>query len=1230
MSLTLKDLENKVGSFFSGAGNDVQHAVAPIEQSASNFIHHVPQEAIHFGNMANTFGQHLQQAVGNQTNNAVVGLGQSPFGHIITGQQQLPQFNLTHYADHIQNPMLKFGANAGLGMADSLLNTPRNLLQAPINVARDVNAGDRNPKHYLSDVAPFAEGMLNIGTLGGGTVAKGVIKQGIKEGIKKGVIKGVVQGGKYGAAYGGLQGMESGRDIKTPEQYAGNLAKNTAIGAVSGAALGGITGGASGVKGEIGRLFPKATPQEQKAGANAFQLRNQMNGKYMVGKTTKKNVVQDWVRTEVGKKPGEPVYHSDLKKAIEKNMPQPGLSIKTLTEEQHNKTFGQLQQERQMPDLTTYENAINSGDTKTVQALAAKYPGDARFQIHNSLGNDEQSDTPKLLNIAPPQKISGFKQFWDRSRNVIASQGEAGQQLAQKLQDSRNFAERTAGMWVSRLPTVQKLSKDEFTNFVDVSEGNAHPINANVAQAAREWNKVRQGVHLQAKNAGLDIGKVEKYFPHTFDPSMFTDKNKYSEAVNHLVKTGQAKDALEAAQLLRHAQDVIRNRRQGNLEISRMVDLPGYEKTKDALFGYLESAANRIGQVTHFGANDEHALKLINKIANQGGDAATVKDLFDTAAGAKQYGELQGKISRGLRGYNSISKLGLGAITNAGQNVNTATVTGAFRTLFNAPKAAFSPEAKDFALKAGVTLDGVLRDLREGGGFEGKLGNLGAPGFNQVESFNRRLAAVAGRDYARSLAAKGDSKTLAKMGITLKGNKLDPNQEVIAARNIVERTQFKVDPQDLPGWTSSPWGKVISQFRSFSYNQSAFLQREIIQPALQGNMLPMARFLAVGIPTGMALQTGKNILRNRKDEENPIKRVQQGFSQVGGLGLAGDIVTGLAPMNGKYLDPNRATTMAISTIGGPTFGSLAEGYGALSNAVQGKPENLERFGVRQVPLIGGTLQNTLLPYKAQNGDVNRRFDPIPQAEASTGDTNTPQQDSGNFITNLFKGPAKDSSKITFTNGSGRKQTIDLTPPIKGEGIDAFTNKNWNVTKAIEVWKNKDNMSPEQEAQAYKKLGVDPQDVRYAYLASHNTDVSTQYITSKSPDHDTLMNNLTTGRVVGINGQQFASNAVVDAVYNQGLITKEEATALKKVKVDKNGKGLVKAGTGRVKKGKKLTFKSVSAPRTKSTPLKFSKPSAPKIKLSKSPTLKIKVAKASPKFKITKGKMKFSSKPSLTA
>ncbi len=156
-----------------------------------------------------------------------------------------------------------------------------------------------------------------------------------------------------------------------------------------------------------------------------------------------------------------------------------------------------------------------------------------------------------------------------------------------------------------------------------------------------------------------------------------------------------------------------------------------------------------------------------------------------------------------------------------------------------------------------------------------------------------------------------------------------------------------------------------------------------------------------------------------------------------------------------------------------------------------------------------------------------------------------------------------NGSIIYKNVKGGISTIDLTPPTKGNGINAFTNTNWKYSKAREIWDA--NITQAQKDQAFNKLGVNPQDVRYDSLANHSNDIKTQYVVNKNLDHATLLQRMITGRVVSVSGQQFASNGVIDNLTEQGLLSKNEGIYLKKIKLDKNnnqiGQGKISKGTG---------------------------------------------------------------------
>jgi hypothetical protein len=214
------------------------------------------------------------------------------------------------------------------------------------------------------------------------------------------------------------------------------------------------------------------------------------------------------------------------------------------------------------------------------------------------------------------------------------------------------------------------------------------------------------------------------------------------------------------------------------------------------------------------------------------------------------------------------------------------------------------PAAREYALRIGVTTDGVINDLREGAGFANTvLGKLSAPGFGTVEKFNRTVAAHVGRQMAIDLGtdvARGNSKAATQLrmlnvdpqAVAANGGMLTNDQMIAAARKFVERSQFKVDPQDLPVWMDHPvWGKLFMQFKTFSYNQSAFMAREVIKPAIEGDVKPLLRFLILGGVGGAGATELRNLIANRPSEEDTGKRILQYYTRVGGFGLVGDLIT---------------------------------------------------------------------------------------------------------------------------------------------------------------------------------------------------------------------------------------------------------------------------------------------------------------------------------------------------
>lgn len=604
----------------------------------------------------------------------------------------------------------------------------------------------------------------------------------------------------------------------------------------------------------------------------------------------------------------------------------------------------------------------------------------------------------------PPKQPGVLSRITQPTRDWIAKHGAGGQMIAQKLGRSRDIAEVGAATFIEKIPTVMKLGKKDFATFVDtldaLSRGDKIPRPPDhIIKAVQEWSDNIGTIREHATKTGLEVGDQGKYyFPREYkDLAKGKNLGQYAQ---DLVRTGQAKNMEEAMKAVNFMRDDYR-RSYGHLEKNRLGDLGGYEKTHDAMLNYITRSYDRIGKANEFGPKNEKLDQLRAQMTNEGYDVGP-ESAFDrtlkTAYGANDKTTTGHRVSLGVRQFNANTKLETAGLSNLNQTVNTATVAGIGRTAKGIAKFIFSPEARRQARETGVALDHVLQNTAQGA--VGAAKSLASPLFKEVEKSNRAIAAITGQDWANALAkkaARGDAKAerqLRELGVTgdVTTGKLSRMQQVQAGRKLVERTQFKVDPQDLPGWADTPGGKLVSQFQTFGYKQSAFVWHEVLKEAGKGNFLPLARYVAVATPSGMVTtgakaavklskyqggnpldQAGQNFANgfglgdpNNKDSQSPLDAAIKGFMGAGGAGIVSSIPTNI--VNAAQYDATVGDTSALpgaiaSAVGGPTAGVIAETGTNISKGIQGNWKPLGKEAIGDIPAIGGTAANVVLPSK---------------------------------------------------------------------------------------------------------------------------------------------------------------------------------------------------------------------------------------------------------------------------
>lgn len=925
--------------------NDVKTGVGGFQQGLSSTS---------TGRALNSFvGTPIRQLgqTANQLSTTPLNLGPKPQDIIEQTAHQYDKSNPT-----LANAIRQHGYNqllneSGIGMNDSKLKVGEKAVGGLANAA--IMAGGGSIDKAVGSVAAktvgkfapkFLDGILaKAGQSGAGAAATRVALNGTKQ-------------LPLGAAYGATSAMAQGGNVKQVAQSAG---ENALL-------AGGLGAAASGAKSALGAAMNRAKAPLP-APVSALDNHIVPEAKASVGPNAT-------VTEKINALPSDtPVTYRSASKGAD-------IPVESMSPNHAKNALAQL------------KNTENP-DPLVIKALAARVESQKAPSVEQAVGTKKNPTVPSAepTNVIPKEgKLT---------RNLISvsgelsRQGKSGLEIANRLKKVESSTEIGQAAFLHKIPSVTGLKGENFSKFVDTLESLSKvrgkpgenvilkSLDPKTAKAVSEWSKAIPTIRNKATDAGMKVGDLGKYyFPRQYSETLGT-KQGLAAAVDHLVKTGQAKTRGEAVGQLKFMKNEY-SRPFANLEKSRTVDLPNYDKSRNALVRYVSGAHSKIAHAEQFGANGEVANSLIANIGAEGHNADRALKNYQIATGQYQYHNPGVDVAlQKVRTYQRVTKLGLSSILNATQSVNTAADAGIMRTAAAAFKQLKTAD-RAYIEQTGVRVDTVINALREQAGasskvaagankFQRGLGKLlNAPGFGQVERFNRGVAAVAGRDWANTLAAKGSPRSIAilrdKLGIEGDiGRKLTSDQQIQAGRSVVERTQFKTGAKDLPGWADSPMGKTVAQFRTFSYKQTDFVYNELLKEAIVNkNPVPLMRFIAVGVPTGIVAGGVRNELggkpfygdtKGQSFAKKLLGATFTGSSNVGGTGLAGSAL--FLAQNAK--SPNMPAYVA-GNIGGPTVGLAASTIQSYNNKTA-----RTRLELGQVPVAGPYLKSKFTPYGSE-------------------------------------------------------------------------------------------------------------------------------------------------------------------------------------------------------------------------------------------------------------------------
>lgn len=369
------------------------------------------------------------------------------------------------------------------------------------------------------------------------------------------------------------------------------------------------------------------------------------------------------------------------------------------------------------------------------------------------------------------------------------------------------------------------------------------------------------------------------------------------------------------------------------------------------LASWSQDVFTRIEYARQFGAKDELATEIYDEISKESSHLAndffrtyftalgdlkskTVKSFVDRPEMAK-------KIIPRLKAFQTF-KLGLAQIANLGQ----APVNGLYyitaqdgvpftsiakvwlKGIGKGLKAQFGDSELAYSAdKFGATTQTMLLDSMGGINesmhtifgrklpgplefFNNPSTMLRAVGYFDVEKMQRRMAYFMGQGMvedalerkARYLALgnRANPKDLMKVNKLLEelgiDTTIDPSQASLHDKGMAGQTaaniiNFTNDPSTYPHAMQTFEGKFFFQFKSYIVKQTNFINKNIIKPALRGNLKPLAAAMTVGTGVGIGVDEFRRWVLGDDKEYTMTEKVLRAHLMIGTFSMLGDLMT---------------------------------------------------------------------------------------------------------------------------------------------------------------------------------------------------------------------------------------------------------------------------------------------------------------------------------------------------
>lgn len=388
------------------------------------------------------------------------------------------------------------------------------------------------------------------------------------------------------------------------------------------------------------------------------------------------------------------------------------------------------------------------------------------------------------------------------------------------------------------------------------------------AQVANDGEPIK--IHRADGNV-VDWAPRENYFPRLVKTEILEslvkgDAVKQRELAQYLLKSRQAPNSQVAVEQVRLFRKNLLDKKFGNIERSREMDLPPafYENNAFKVIPrYMQMAYQRLSQIETFGLNDHKAMGKIMNIGYEGFDEDLALRTYRRATGRDTVDMIAKGAIQALKNWATASMIQFQTtLYHLPRTVYPAMEAGyikAFKGFYNSFGEASEIESRRMGINLTQAMSEFLQDEYGGGkGISGKAAQkvLELEQIKALDRFDRKYSGIVGKDYIQNDLVKTllrkPGNLRARNGLQSLG--IDPDRIIadkkisdldlnLGAKRYSDRWQGAPDPTTLPMWASTnPVANMAWQFKNFIYVISNEMASSIARAARSGDMATLARF----------------------------------------------------------------------------------------------------------------------------------------------------------------------------------------------------------------------------------------------------------------------------------------------------------------------------------------------------------------------------------------------------